>query len=473
MSNAARQRRNDAKACFTHRGMKREELFQVLFEDEELLVVNKPADLVCHPTKTDEYSSLISRARLHLGEGSHPQLVNRLDRETSGVVLLAKNPLAARPQLAAGGAKIAGLAPMRAIACQNVEEALPYLGQTISPGDVILVKGSRLMAMERVGNVIEKTAASIANLGKRSEEIGSIVKVINEIADQTNLLALNAAIEAARAGDAGRGFAVVAEEVRKLAERSVNATKEIGEVIKQVQADTNDSVKYGELAAQEARSSMELSGAAGNALANIVRSIEQTSNLMSEISLMTNEQANASGQVLKSVERMTQATAQVANAAREQAQGGKQIRIAVERMNTVTQEVTGATREQAQGIGQISQAVAELDKVVQRNNADTDKTAAAAAEMNGHITEIRKTIGRFLFSLLRSGAVHDEWQQTTTNHGDGIQAARQSALRTRKRTTSARLLTEGRTGGTRASTEKRSARTALPAPTRPREVKDL
>lgn len=73
-----------------------ENLFQVLFEDDELLVVNKPAGLVCHPTKTDEYSSLISRARLYLGKGSHPQLVNRLDRETSGVTVLAKTAVAAR-----------------------------------------------------------------------------------------------------------------------------------------------------------------------------------------------------------------------------------------------------------------------------------------------------------------------------------------------------------------------------------------
>src|SRR5664279_2121242 len=73
-----------------------EELFKIIYEDSELLVINKPAGLVCHPTKGDEYSSLISRARLHLGPGAHPQLVNRLDRETSGVTLVAKGADAAR-----------------------------------------------------------------------------------------------------------------------------------------------------------------------------------------------------------------------------------------------------------------------------------------------------------------------------------------------------------------------------------------
>ena len=73
-----------------------QKLFDIIYEDRELLVVNKPAGLVCHPTKTDEYSSLISRARLHLGPGSQPQLVNRLDRETSGVTLLAKDADTAR-----------------------------------------------------------------------------------------------------------------------------------------------------------------------------------------------------------------------------------------------------------------------------------------------------------------------------------------------------------------------------------------
>src|SRR5256884_9725532 len=82
------------RTCSTEVSM--EKLFEIIHEDDELLVINKPAGLVCHPTKTDEYSSLISRVRLHLGPGSHPQLVNRLDRETSGVTVVAKTADAAR-----------------------------------------------------------------------------------------------------------------------------------------------------------------------------------------------------------------------------------------------------------------------------------------------------------------------------------------------------------------------------------------
>jgi methyl-accepting chemotaxis protein len=245
-----------------------------------------------------------------------------------------------------------------------------------------------LTAMKKVAEVSGKTAASIMNLGKRSEEIGNIVKVIKEIADQTNLLALNAAIEAARAGDAGRGFAVVAEEVRKLAERSVAATREIAEVIKQVRADTDDSVAFGELAAKEAQASMELSGVAGNSLANIITNIEQTSTLMSDIARMTGEQVHATEQVINAVEKMSRAADEVANAAREQAVGGKQIRLAVERMNGITEEVSFSAREQAQGSSRIRTAIENMNNITGQVTIATREQSLTALQIVGAVNSM-------------------------------------------------------------------------------------
>jgi len=265
---------------------------------------------------------------------------------------------------------------------KNVDEADGVAKQASKEGSAgQQAVNDALAAMKRVADVMEKTAESIINLGRRSEEIGSIVKVIEAIADQTNLLALNAAIEAARAGDAGRGFAVVADEVRKLAERSMSATSEIAQVIKQVQTDTGNSVKYGELASKEAKASMDLSAIAGGALVNIVKSIEKTSSLMSQISMMASEQASASSQVIRAVERMSQSSSVVANAAREQALGGRQIRVSVERMNHVTQEVTTAAKEQALGSRQIRVAVENMNHVTQQVNVATKEQAISARQI--------------------------------------------------------------------------------------------
>src|SRR5512133_2203964 len=265
---------------------------------------------------------------------------------------------------------------------KNVEAADTVAKSAAKEGNAGLQAGQQAAAgMARVADVIDKTSASIVNLGKRSEEIGGIVKVINEIADQTNLLALNAAIEAARAGDAGRGFAVVADEVRKLAERSMTATKEIAQVIRQVQIDTGESVKYGEIASQEAKASMELTTIAGNAIESIVASVERTSGLMSDIARMTAEQANASSQVIRSVEKMNQATDTVANASREQALGGRQIRLAVERMNHITQEVTTATRDQAAGSRQIRAAVVSMNQITGQVSIATREQSLSAGQI--------------------------------------------------------------------------------------------
>ena len=108
--------------------------------------------------------------------------------------------------------------------------------------------GGKLMqetvnGMNRISEVVNETAETVDSLGKRGEEIGNVIKVINDIAEQTNLLALNAAIEAARAGELGRGFAVVADEVRSLAERTSKATEEVGGLISSIQNETRQAVE--------------------------------------------------------------------------------------------------------------------------------------------------------------------------------------------------------------------------------------
>ncbi|TSK05175.1 MAG: HAMP domain-containing protein [Geobacter sp.] len=305
-----------------------------------------------------------------------------IEQITVSIDQVAGNSQELQKVMADSSATIEEMAASIRQVAKNVEEADRVAKGAAKEGEAGLEAGQQAVAaMGRAAEVIEKTSDSILNLGRRSEEIGNIVKVIGEIADQTNLLALNAAIEAARAGDAGRGFAVVADEVRKLAERSMAATKEIALVIRQVQADTGESVKFGEIASQEAKNSMELITLAGTALDNIVTSIDRTSTLMSDIARMTAEQSNASTQVMRAVEQMSGASDVVANAAREQATGGRQIRIAVERMNQLTQEVTGSAKEQALGSRQIRIAVDNMNQVTSQVTVATREQSLSARQI--------------------------------------------------------------------------------------------
>ena len=162
--------------------------------------------------------------------------------------------------------------------------------------------------MKAISENMENTARVITGLGKRSQEIGRILEVIEEIADQTNLLALNAAIEAARAGEAGRGFAVVADEVRKLAERSVEAAKEIGEVVRQVQQETTDAVEVARSGASEAKQGIALADKAGAALRNIIESVSRSSELMEKHRRRDRQAVPGLEEVLETVARMNSAT---------------------------------------------------------------------------------------------------------------------------------------------------------------------
>ncbi len=162
--------------------------------------------------------------------------------------------------------------------------------------------------MSMIAETVKTSAITISNLGESSRMIGEIINVINDIADQTNLLALNAAIEAARAGEQGRGFAVVADEVRKLAERTSNATKEISVMIKKIQSDTETSVNTMEEGVLRVQEGVELAEASKESLLSIVKASEQCVDMVNMIASSTEQQSAAIEEISANMEAISTAS---------------------------------------------------------------------------------------------------------------------------------------------------------------------
>jgi twitching motility protein PilJ len=176
-----------------------------------------------------------------------------------------------------------------------------------------------LDGMQRIRSSVQATARKIKSLGDRSLEISEIINVINDITEQTNLLALNAAIEAARAGEAGRGFAVVADEVRKLAEHSRTATKDIAALIKAIQAETNEAVVVMEEGTKEVEVGAGLADQAGKALEAISIVVRQSAELVQEISLASKQQVRGTEGVANAMQIISGITRQTSQSARQAA----------------------------------------------------------------------------------------------------------------------------------------------------------
>lgn len=203
--------------------------------------------------------------------------------------------------------------------------------------------------MRNIENTVNTSAKVVAKLGERSKEIGQIVDTISGIAGQTNLLALNAAIEAARAGDQGKGFAVVAEEVRKLAEQSQEAAKQIAELIGEIQGDTDKAVVAMDEGTREVKTGAEVVNAAGSAFREIAELVTQVSGQVKEISAAIQQMAGGSQQIVGSVRKidgLSKATAgesqTVSAAAQEQLASMEEIASSSEALSQLAQELQAA-----------------------------------------------------------------------------------------------------------------------------------
>ncbi|MCB0210292.1 MAG: methyl-accepting chemotaxis protein [Anaerolineae bacterium] len=237
-------------------------------------------------------------------------------------------------------------------------ESAATAAQTARDGSVTI--NATIQGMDAIKDKVGLSVQKVQEMGQRSTQIGAIVQTIDDIASQTNLLALNAAIEAARAGEHGKGFAVVADEVRKLAEKSTTATKEIADLIQGIQQTVAEAVNAMEAGAAEVENGASRTHEAGKALSAILNAIEVVDQQVKEISTAVQQMSSSSNALVS----------------------------AMDTVSGVVEKNTVATRDIAAGSGEVSQAIDNIARVSGENSAAIEEVGAAAEEMSAQVAEV-------------------------------------------------------------------------------------
>jgi methyl-accepting chemotaxis protein len=267
-------------------------------------------------------------------------MVDKFGQLISGILLTSQSVAAASEQISASTEEIASGSNNQAQASQMITELFKELSDAINSVSRSAEEASSMSNDTAVctakegGKVVDmaiqgmtQVSEQLARLEQDSNKIGEIIEVIDDIAEQTNLLALNAAIEAARAGEQGRGFAVVADEVRKLAERSGEATKQVTLIIKGMQNNTKESV-------QSVAGGVEKSIETGKAFEQIVTMVNSTAHKVSEIVAVTEQQSAQTGEVMLSVESIAATSEEASAAAQETAATSQSLAHLAEDLNS-------------------------------------------------------------------------------------------------------------------------------------------
>ena len=232
-----------------------------------------------------------------------------------------------------------------------------------------------MAGIQRIKDSSESASGVIEQLGRRIQEIGNIVDVIDDVAEQTNLLALNAAIIAAQAGEHGKGFAVVADEIKDLAERTGASTKEIADLIRAVQAEAVNAVGAMTQGVRNVEEGVSLGRDAEGALKKIQDSAHKSTQMVKAIARATVEQARGSKEVTGSIQRIAQTVEQISTATNAQAKGSEQIIKSAERMKMLTAHVQRSVTEQAHGSKQITRSIENINEMVTHlNRAQKEQT---------------------------------------------------------------------------------------------------
>ena len=307
-------------------------------------------DLRVHPTQqgndeigllTGAFSTMINNLRTMIG---------KIEEASNRVTVTSVQVYSSSEQMATGAEEVASQAATVATAseemaatssdiarnCSMAAEAAQQANKKAIAGEEVVETTVNIMGQiaERVMN----SARTVESLGSRSDQIGTIIGTIEDIADQTNLLALNAAIEAARAGEQGRGFAVVADEVRALAERTTRATREIGDMIKSIQRETKSAVSAMEDGVRKVDEGRGESARSGEAIQSILQQINEVSMQVNQIATAAEEQTATTSEISSNMIQITDVVQQTARGAHESAAAAGQLKTIAEELQSLVKQ---------------------------------------------------------------------------------------------------------------------------------------
>jgi methyl-accepting chemotaxis protein len=242
--------------------------------------------------------------------------------------------------------------------------------------------------MEAIRQATDAAERVIRGLGARTQEIGGILDVIDDVADETNLLALNAAIIAAQAGEQGKAFSVVADEIKELADRVLASTKEIGGLIRSVQEESENAIGAIEAGSESVMSGVDLSAEAGRTLEEITDASRENGTRIGEIVSSVREQTKAAGHVVVLMERVRDSADEIAAASNQQNRSNEVIYRSALTMREVAQQVRNTTEEQSRGFGRISESVEGVRSAVEQIHGSLREQTGACGQVAVFLEEV-------------------------------------------------------------------------------------
>ncbi len=270
---------------------------------------------------TDKLHDAITRVAKSSNDVS--SAANKLDAATEHMATGVEEAAMQVNSVAAASEEMSKTSSEIAQNCVMAAKSSEKANTSANSGETIIQ--TTIKVMNRISNRVRESADIIKSLGARSDQIGQIVGLINDVADQTNLLALNAAIEAARAGEHGRGFAVVADEVRKLAERTSDATKEIGETIRAMQTETKKAVSSMEEGVTEVGEGTTEAAKSGEALKDILHQINRVTTEINQIAVASEEETATTNEIATNIQQISMVMQETAKRIQENAEASAQL----------------------------------------------------------------------------------------------------------------------------------------------------